>query len=154
MTAGNLKLPPELLGSYSGKANTTADMPTLQQGTCWRFDHHFAVSKEDMWNNFKDEHGHRLNIGRLMYVTKHGKQAFSFVNHISLRNVKSALSFVTHLFLAHSKVTEDDSIIQDSLLKVIKNSSKNETIHSNSIDKVNTAIACFVVDFFVYVIVN
>jgi hypothetical protein len=32
-TGGNLKLPPVLLGGCSGKANTTADIPTLHQGT-------------------------------------------------------------------------------------------------------------------------
>jgi hypothetical protein len=101
-----------------------------------------------MWNNFKDEHGKNiLNIGRLMYVSKHGKQAISPVGHVPPRDDKSALSLVVHLFLEHSKVTKDDSIIQDWLMKVIKNSSKDEAIHSNSSSKVNTTFACFVVDF-------
>ena len=32
---------------------------------------YIIVSKEDTWDNFKDKHGHRFNIDRLTYVTKH-----------------------------------------------------------------------------------
>jgi hypothetical protein len=54
---------------------------------------------------------------------------------------------VIHLILEHSKGSEDDSIVKDLLMKLIKKSSQDETIHSNLIGKVNTSFAKFVVDF-------
>jgi hypothetical protein len=61
--------------------------------------------------------------------------------------MKSALSLVVHLLLEHSNVPEEKSSIVDSLMIGIKKSSKDETIHANSIGKVNSSFAKFVVDF-------
>jgi hypothetical protein len=83
----------------------------------------------------------------LTYVTKYGKEALSFVDHVPTRDVKCALSLVVSLFWEHHKVSEDDSFVEDLLMKLIKSSSQDETNHSNSIGKVNATFAQFVVDF-------
>jgi hypothetical protein len=61
--------------------------------------------------------------------------------------VKSALSLVVRLLLEHSNVPEEKSSIVDLLMIDIKKSSKDKTIHANSIGKVNASFAKFVVDF-------
>ncbi len=61
--------------------------------------------------------------------------------------MKSALSLVVHLPLEHSNVPEEKSSIVDLLMIDIKKSSKDKTIHANSIGKVNASFAKFVVYF-------
>ncbi len=61
--------------------------------------------------------------------------------------MKSALSLVICLLLKHSNVPEEKSCIVDLLMKDIKKSSKDETIHTKPIGKVNASFAKFVVDF-------
>ncbi len=58
--------------------------------------------------------------------------------------MKSALSLVVRLLLEHSNVPEEKSCIVDLLMKDIKKSFKDETIHANSIGKVNASFANFV----------
>jgi hypothetical protein len=70
-----------------------------------------------------------------------------FVNHVPARDIKSALSLDLCLFFEHSKVSEDISIVENLLMKLIKKSSQDETIHSNLIGKVNNSFAIFDVDF-------
>ncbi len=101
----------------------------------------------DTYNNFHDDQGNQLHIGELKYVTKYGKEALSFVDNVPSRDWKFALSLVVHLPLEHSNVPEEKSCVVDLLMKDIKKSSKEERIHSNSIEKVNDRIAKFVVDF-------
>jgi hypothetical protein len=103
--------------------------------------------KVDTYNDFQDDQGNKLCIGELKYVSKKGKQALSFVHNVPARDVKSALSLVVRLLLEHSNVPEEKSCIVDLLMKDIKKSSKDETIHANSIGKVNASFAKFVVDF-------
>jgi hypothetical protein len=105
------------------------------------------VYKVDTYNNFQDDQGNKFRIGGSKYVSKKGKQALSFVDNVPARDVKSALSLVVRLLLEHSNVPEEKSCIVDLLMKDIKKSSKDETIHTNSIGKVNTSLAKFVVDF-------
>ncbi len=57
------------------------------------------------------------------------------------------LSLVVHLLPEHLNVPEEKSSIVDSLMIDIKKSSKDTTIHANSIGKVNASFAKFVVDF-------
>jgi hypothetical protein len=64
--------------------------------------------------------------------------------------VKSALSLVVRLLLEHLNVPEEKSCVEDSLMKDIKKSSKEETIHPNSIGKVNTSFAKFVVKLYLH----
>jgi hypothetical protein len=82
-----------------------------------------------------------------MYVSKKGKQALSFVDNVLARDVKSALSLVVRLLLGHSDTPEEMVSIVDLLMIDIKKSLNDETIHDNSIGKVNASFAKFVVDF-------
>ncbi len=109
--------------------------------------YYFAVYELDTYNNFQDDQGDKLCIGELQYVSKKGKHALSFVNNVPARDVKSALSLVVCLLLEHSNVPKEKSCIADLLMKDIKKSSKDKTIHANSIGKVNASLAKFVVDF-------
>jgi hypothetical protein len=104
------------------------------------------VYKVDTYNDFQDDQGNKLCIGELKYVSKKGKQAISFVNNVPARDVKSALPLVVRLLLEHSNVPEEKSCIVDLLMKDIKKSSKDKTIHADSIGKVNASFAKFVVD--------
>jgi hypothetical protein len=61
--------------------------------------------------------------------------------------VKSALSLVVRLLLEHSNIPEEKSCVVDLLMKDINKSSKDKSIHSNSIGKVNASFVKFVVDF-------
>jgi hypothetical protein len=83
----------------------------------------------------------------LKYVSKKGKQALSFVNNVPARDVKSALILVVRLLLEHSNVPKERSSIVYSLMIDVKKSSKDKTIHANSIGQVNASFAKFVVDF-------
>jgi hypothetical protein len=106
--------------------------------------YYFTVYEVDTYNDFQDDQGNRLCIGELQYISKKGKQALSFVDNVPARDVKSALSLVVRLLLEHSNVPEEKSCIVDLLMKDIKKSSKDETIHANSIGKVNASFAKFV----------
>jgi hypothetical protein len=101
----------------------------------------------DTWNDFFDEDGNKLNIGQLKYERKHGKFCPSYVHLILARNVKSALPLVVRLFLEHFKVTESFSMVQDSAMLILKETSNADVFHSNSFGKVNANFACFVIDF-------
>ncbi len=83
----------------------------------------------------------------MKYVSKYGKEALSFVDNVPARDLKSALLLVVRLLLEDSNVPEEKNCVVDLLMKDIKKSSKEERIHSNSIGKVNTSFAKFVVDF-------
>jgi hypothetical protein len=50
------------------------------------------------------------------------------------------------LLLEHSKVPDHQSVIEDSAMLLIKNTSKDHAFHSNSFGKVNSTFACFVID--------
>jgi hypothetical protein len=65
----------------------------------------------------------------------------------SATNVKSALALVVRLFLEHSKVTESSSMVQDSAMLIIKETTNADVFHSNSFGKVNANFAHFVIDF-------
>jgi hypothetical protein len=45
------------------------------------------VYKVDTYNNFRDDQGNQLRIGELQYVSKKGKQALSFADNVSAREV-------------------------------------------------------------------
>jgi hypothetical protein len=105
------------------------------------------VCQVDTWNDFVDEDGNKLNIGELKYQTKHGKFFPSYVHHVPARNVKCALALVVHLFLEHSKVTESSSMVEDSAMLLIKETTNADVFHSDSFGKVNAHFARFVIDF-------
>jgi hypothetical protein len=105
------------------------------------------VYKVDTYNNFQDDQGNQICTSELQFVSKKGKQALSFADNVPARDVKSALSLVVRLLLEHSNVPEEMSSIVDLLMIYIKKSSKDKTIHANSIGKVNASFAKFVIDF-------
>jgi hypothetical protein len=105
------------------------------------------VCQVDRWNDFVDEDGNKLNIGELKYQTKHGKLFPLYVHHVPPRNVKCALALVVHLFLEHSKITESSSMVEDSAILLIKETTNADVFHSNSFGKVNINFARFVIDF-------
>jgi hypothetical protein len=63
------------------------------------------------------------------------------------RNVKCALALVVRLFLEHSKVTESSSMVEDSAMLLIQETTNADVFHSNSFGKVNANFAHFVIDF-------
>jgi hypothetical protein len=69
-----------------------------------------------------DDTGNTLHIGKLEYITKHGKMPDSFWDQVFSRDVKSALCLVVNLFLEQPKVKDKDSNISDSLMKLIETS--------------------------------
>ena len=58
-----------------------------------------------------DDTGNTLQIGKLEYVTKHGKKIPSFVKHVPPRDFKSTLCLVVNLFLEQAKISDEDSNI-------------------------------------------
>jgi hypothetical protein len=106
-----------------------------------------SVCQVDTWNDFVNKDGNKLNIGQLKYETKHGKFCPSYVHLVPARNVKSAPALVVRFFLEHSKVTERSSMVQDSAMLLLKETSDADVFHSNSFGKVNANIARFVIDF-------
>jgi hypothetical protein len=87
------------------------------------------VCQVDTWNDFVDEDGNKLNIGELKYQTKHGKLFPSYVHHVPPRNVKCSFVLVVRLFLEHSKVTESSSMVQDSAMLLIKETTNADVFH-------------------------
>jgi hypothetical protein len=61
--------------------------------------------------------------------------------------VKCALALVVPLYLEHSKVIESSSMVQDSAMLLIKETTNADVFHSNSFGKVNAHFARFVIDF-------
>ncbi len=93
--------------------------------------------KANSWKDLRDDTGNTLHIGKLENKTKHGKKADSFLSHVYPRDVKSAFCLVVNLFLEQTKVANEVSNIHDSLMKIIKTSDINDTLHVNSFDKVS-----------------
>jgi hypothetical protein len=108
---------------------------------------YISVCQVDTWNDFVDEDGNKLNIGKLKYQTKHGTFCPLYVHHVPTRNVESALVLVVHLFLEHSKVTESSSMVQDYAMLIIKETSNADVFHSNSFGKVNANFAHIFINF-------
>jgi hypothetical protein len=90
-----------------------------------------SVCQLNTWNDFFDKDGNKLSIGKFKYETKHGKFCPSYVHLVLARNVKPTLALVVHLFLEHSKVTESSSMVQDSAMFLLKETSNNDVFHSN-----------------------
>ena len=106
-----------------------------------------SVCQVVTWNDFFDKDGDKLNICQLKYEMKHGKLRPLYVHLVPARNVKSALALVVHLFFEHSKVTETSSMVQDSAMLLLKETTNDNVFHSNPFGKVNANFACFVIDF-------
>jgi hypothetical protein len=53
---------------------------------------------KNTWNDFTDNWGNKLHVGKLEFKTKHGKKPNSFMKYVHPRDVKSALCLLVHLF--------------------------------------------------------
>ncbi len=60
--------------------------------------------------------------------------------------MKHALALVVCLFLEHSKVTESSSMVEDSAILLIKETTNADVFHSNSFGKINAHFAHFIID--------
>jgi hypothetical protein len=105
----------------------------------------------DDWIDFADVNGNTLNIGKLQFETKHGKKPKSFTKKVHPTDVKSALCLVVNLFLEQTKVTNEDSLIHNSVIKVIKATAATEDIHANSIGKVSVFATFGIWNLYVFV---
>ncbi len=101
----------------------------------------FHEPTDDTWNDLTDKHGNKLHVGKLEFMTKHGKKPNSFIKHVHPRDVKSALCLLVRLFLEQPKVSVEDSKIHDSVMLDIKKSAINEGVHANSFGKVSEFIS-------------
>jgi hypothetical protein len=100
----------------------------------------FLMYKADSCEDMKDNARNTLHIGKLEYITKHGKKPGSFWGQVFPRDIKSALCLVVNLFLGQPKVKDKDINIHDSIMKLIKTSAVNERLHVNSFGKVSSFV--------------
>ncbi len=101
----------------------------------------------DNWENIKEEHGRRLIIGQY-YFTK--KETEGFIASNKCRDVFAAMELTTKLLLEKYSVHNSHSKINDSLMKLIKLSSKPDPDHppinNNSFGRVNKKFVHFFID--------
>jgi hypothetical protein len=96
----------------------------------------------DTWDDLVDNNGAALHFGILRY---HNSHESTFHEHVKPRDVKAALVLLTYLKLEHHTV--EDSLLFDSAMLVIKDSSEGAGVHYNSFGKPNRMFAWFVIDF-------
>ncbi len=100
-----------------------------------------SMYQEDSLSDLKDDAGNTLHMGKLEYKTKYGKKADSFLSYIHPRDVKSTFCLVVYLFLEQTKVADEESNIQDYLIKLIKTSAINKALHASSFGKVSVFLS-------------
>ena len=83
-----------------------------------------------------DKDGNTLNIGKLQFLTLNGKQPMLFIDNVIPCDVKTVLNLVVNLFLEQNKVEDEDSLLRDSSMKIIKITGRDQVVHANSIGKV------------------
>ena len=96
----------------------------------------------DTWDDLVDDNGAPLHFGILRYNNSH---ASTFRERVKPRVVKAALVLLTYLRLEHHTV--EDSMLFDSAMLLIKDSSEGAGVHYNSFGKPNRMFAWFVIDF-------
>jgi hypothetical protein len=97
----------------------------------------------DEWGMVNDE-GEGLRIGVLHF---NNTKTSTFCSRVHPRDVKAALSMLSYLFLKNCHVSKEDSLLFDSAMLLVKQSSSGLNIHFNSIGKPNHMFAWFVIDF-------
>ena len=106
------------------------------------------VLSDNEWDQIRDSHNQRLCIGVLSFY-KVGSKTFTAANNC--RDVLSALQLMLHLQLKPYNVDADNSRLTDSLMLLLKESSRpqagRQPINPNSFGKVNKSCCCFVIDF-------
>jgi hypothetical protein len=94
------------------------------------------------WDDLVNDSGEPLLFGISNY---NNTTASTFRARVKPQDVNAALVMLTYLFLEHHTV--EDSLLFDSLVLLIKQSSEGQGVHLNSIGKPNGMFAWFVVDF-------
>jgi hypothetical protein len=97
----------------------------------------------DEWDMVNDE-GEGLHIGVLHF---NNTKTSTFCSRVNPRDVKAALSMLSNLFLENCHIFEEDSLLFDSAMLLMKQLSSGLNIHFNSIGKSNPMFAWFVIDF-------
>jgi hypothetical protein len=90
---------------------------------------------EDSWSDLKDDAENTLHIGKQEYKTKYGKKADSFFVACLPKGCQFGPCLVVTLILEQTKVTNEESNIHNSLMKLIKTSAINKAPHANSFGK-------------------
>jgi hypothetical protein len=99
----------------------------------------------DEWDMVNDKgEGLHIHIGVLHF---NNTKTSSFCSCVHPRDVKAALSMLSYLFLENCHVSKEDSLLFDSEMLLMKQSSSGLNIHFNSIGKPNHMFAWFVIDF-------
>jgi hypothetical protein len=96
----------------------------------------------DTWDDLVDDNGAPLHFGILCYNNSH---ASTFRERVKPRDVKAALVLLTYLRLEHHTV--EDSMLFDSAMLLIKDSSEGAGVHYNLFGKPNRMFAWFVINF-------
>jgi hypothetical protein len=89
-----------------------------------------------------NDSGEPLHFGILNY---NNTTTSTFCVRVKPQDVKAALVMLTYLFLEHHTV--EDSLLFDSAMLLVKQSSEGSSVHFNSIGKPNRMFAWFVIDF-------
>ena len=97
----------------------------------------------DTWDDLVNGNGESLHFGRLSYSSS----SETFRKSVKPSSVKTALTLLGYLKLELHVVEEEKSLLFDSLMLDIKDSSKGAKMHFNSIGKPNHMFAWFVIDF-------
>jgi len=96
----------------------------------------------DTWDDLVNDNGDPLHFGMMRYTNT---ATSTFRERVKPRDVKVALVLLNHLFLEH--YTVENSLLDDSLMLLIKESSEGAGVHFNSIGKPNHMFAWFVIDY-------
>ena len=86
----------------------------------------------NMWDDLVNDSGEPLHFGILNH---NNTTASTFCARVKPQDVKAALVMLTYLLLEHHTV--EDSLLFDSSMLIIKQSSEGSGVHSNSIGKPN-----------------
>jgi hypothetical protein len=97
----------------------------------------------DKWDMVNDE-GEGLHIGVLHF---NNTKTSTFCSRVHPRDVKAALSMLSYLFLKNCHISKEDSLLFDSAMLLVKQSSSRLNVHFNSIGKPNHMFVWFVIDF-------
>jgi len=95
----------------------------------------------DTWDNLVNDNGDPLRFGMMHYT----KAMPTFRERVKPRDVKTALVLLIYLFLEHHTV--ENSLLVDSSMLLIKESSEGAGVHFNSIGKPNRMFAWFVINY-------
>lgn len=99
------------------------------------------------WANFQDKEKRVLCIGRYQFKKRLPQ---TYTDTIHVRDVLAALTLMINLSLVASTVTDETSMVTDTLMQYLKDNSdagnSGAPISCNAFGKVNVAFARFVVD--------